>query len=709
MSKRTYQRRISDKPYKGSDSYQQEDSDLFFGRDREAKELKARILSSRFTLLHAPSGAGKTSLLNARLIPDLEQHGWIPVRALPQNSPSRALRVAALLNIIPSPRVEAVAVKQLLDHSKELGGRATIEDVLSFYDDNIHGLAIRDLRRRQWLAPIEGKLPVWSPRGPEMSWVNTHFSRLLRASIDINMFSQRIAALQSDMPEQSSLSISSSLPLSELYDLLNTPELHQAYVTLIGELDVPVPGLRGFFEHLYSEWGQRFGTFKLVLILDQFEELFTRFVDLDHIAIATASSRKNMPDWRLRKAFFEEIKDLYCHGALLQIKEGVDSANNDQVHSSQLPIRYVISMRDEYIAKLDDIRHFVKDLDEAAYHITYIDKDVARSIIDQPAKMFGYNYSNDCILEILNKLVTEGSMIEPAHIQIVCEKLWQTYGEKLSKQAEASIPEKNLPEIDIDSFMKVGGADGILASYFTEFLDRYSPEEQVEILEILEPLITTTGTRNIVEQSELISAPLHYKHVRKKLLNELQDYRIVRIEGRLGAYFAEITHEFLIPSVLDAIEKHIIRNRYNRYLRGAIRDIYRLIQFDFRSSINSSLHLDEYKTLHKHRANLNWSEKTSEVMFRNMVINGMPKDVIFEWATRYNKLSQPFEVSDLLSTLPKRKKYDLKFDLSELKLLRQEGVKNKLKTDDVEFVLRSILTYANDRDKEEISYWLTGV
>ncbi len=75
------------KPYKGPQSYGIQDASLFFGRDREAEQLLSKILSSRFTLLHAQSGAGKTSLLNARIIPQLEQRGWIPVRILPQNDP----------------------------------------------------------------------------------------------------------------------------------------------------------------------------------------------------------------------------------------------------------------------------------------------------------------------------------------------------------------------------------------------------------------------------------------------------------------------------------------------------------------------------------------------------------------------------------------------------------------------------------------------
>ena len=63
-------------PFPGLEYFRTEDAELFFGRENETARLVARILSSAFTLLHAPSGAGKTSLLNASAIPDLEARGW---------------------------------------------------------------------------------------------------------------------------------------------------------------------------------------------------------------------------------------------------------------------------------------------------------------------------------------------------------------------------------------------------------------------------------------------------------------------------------------------------------------------------------------------------------------------------------------------------------------------------------------------------------
>jgi WD40 repeat protein len=59
-------------PYVGPRPFEREHAPLFFGRDREANELISLIISHTEVLLYAQSGAGKSSLVNARLIPLLE-------------------------------------------------------------------------------------------------------------------------------------------------------------------------------------------------------------------------------------------------------------------------------------------------------------------------------------------------------------------------------------------------------------------------------------------------------------------------------------------------------------------------------------------------------------------------------------------------------------------------------------------------------------
>ena len=56
-------------PYVGPRPFETEDQGRFFGRDREASDLLSLVVAHRAVLLYAQSGAGKTSLVNARVVP----------------------------------------------------------------------------------------------------------------------------------------------------------------------------------------------------------------------------------------------------------------------------------------------------------------------------------------------------------------------------------------------------------------------------------------------------------------------------------------------------------------------------------------------------------------------------------------------------------------------------------------------------------------
>jgi len=52
-------------PYIGLKPYTEAERDRFFGRERDAQLLINKLFSHPLTLLYAPSGVGKTSLLRA--------------------------------------------------------------------------------------------------------------------------------------------------------------------------------------------------------------------------------------------------------------------------------------------------------------------------------------------------------------------------------------------------------------------------------------------------------------------------------------------------------------------------------------------------------------------------------------------------------------------------------------------------------------------
>lgn len=114
-------------PYKGLESYSEADSDYFFARDSFRDLIAANLMASRLTVLYGPSGVGKSSLLQAGVMPLLRQtsEGAFSYLAVEdaivvycgswRNDPLVELG-RALLHAVPTP----VAVSDLLAENPAL-------------------------------------------------------------------------------------------------------------------------------------------------------------------------------------------------------------------------------------------------------------------------------------------------------------------------------------------------------------------------------------------------------------------------------------------------------------------------------------------------------------------------------------------------------------------------------------------------------------
>jgi len=92
--------RSVDRPYPGARPFSVTESDRFFGRAAEAVHLAELWRSNRLTIIHGPAGSGKTSFLQAGVLPLVEggrayvlppgriSHGsTFPLAALPEHNP----------------------------------------------------------------------------------------------------------------------------------------------------------------------------------------------------------------------------------------------------------------------------------------------------------------------------------------------------------------------------------------------------------------------------------------------------------------------------------------------------------------------------------------------------------------------------------------------------------------------------------------------
>ncbi len=114
---------MQNNPYVGPRPYERRHSKNFYGRNREARDLLSLIMAERLVLFYAPSGAGKSSLLNAKVIPDLEAENFqvLPVARVGSSLPPGILPDEVdnvfILSTLLSLAGGNVAPKRLLNHT----------------------------------------------------------------------------------------------------------------------------------------------------------------------------------------------------------------------------------------------------------------------------------------------------------------------------------------------------------------------------------------------------------------------------------------------------------------------------------------------------------------------------------------------------------------------------------------------------------------
>lgn len=79
-------------PYVGPRSFRT--GEKMYGRERETLELLDLVIAERIVLLYSPSGAGKTSLIQAALVPKLQEEGF---------NVTRPIRVSSEPPVLPPP------------------------------------------------------------------------------------------------------------------------------------------------------------------------------------------------------------------------------------------------------------------------------------------------------------------------------------------------------------------------------------------------------------------------------------------------------------------------------------------------------------------------------------------------------------------------------------------------------------------------------
>jgi ankyrin repeat protein/WD40 repeat protein/TPR repeat protein len=284
---------------------------------------------------------------------------------------------------------------------------------------------------------------------------------------------------------------------------------------------------------------------KPVLIIDQFEELFT------------------LHGPEAREAMIKQLASL-LRGPAPPVPEGAMTPELDALTETMPAVKVVLSMREDFLANLEELSRALPNILTTRYRLGPLGREQARQAIDEPATVADetlstpqFAFEPGVVEKVLDFLASrsssiDGGEIEPFQIQVVCQHV-----EELVRSRAAKSPGQ---KISI-SFNDLGGEEGLRRTIL-EFYERQLnalPRRLRRRVERLceQGLASREGRRLSQEQNEI----QRRFRIDETLLGLLVQSRLLRSEPRLGGHHYELSHDTLLFPVLRARDSHARRRR----------------------------------------------------------------------------------------------------------------------------------------------------
>jgi len=202
------------------------------------------------------------------------------------------------------------------------------------------------------------------------------------------------------------------------------------------------------------------------------------------------------------------------------------------------PIRFVFVLREDVLAEMNQFKQTLPEIFHHEYRLKRLDRTQASLAITGPALAVGCTYEPKLVEMLLDDL-SEQDGVDPPHLQIVCDTLYDARDEKGT--------------IATYAYERFGGASHILAEYLTRVLRRFTSSDLTAVQNILLGLISADGQRLVLRTAELESrltrSPVQSTTPPGNLIEELVAARVVRRRSQDGESWLELAHECLIPEV----------------------------------------------------------------------------------------------------------------------------------------------------------------
>jgi hypothetical protein len=285
-----------------------------------------------------------------------------------------------------------------------------------------------------------------------------------------------------------------------------------------------------------TEFWQRDRLLTPVLVLDQFEELFT---------LHTSETRA---------AFLRELG--YLVRGVRPERSDAEATLDASLSDAPPEMRIVISLREDYLGSLEEAADNIPQILDHRFRLTPLSVDAAVTALEGPARVQDpalgtqpFAYRPDTVRSILTYLTQRtgsnaaraANTVEPFHLQLICQRVESLVAERQRKGSGT---------VEI-SLADLGGERGLastLRDFYRNVIATIDPRGTRKKARRLceQYLISPEGRRLSLEQGEI----RRILRLEPATLRQLVDRRLLRSDQRADNWYYELSHDSLVAPIL---------------------------------------------------------------------------------------------------------------------------------------------------------------
>jgi hypothetical protein len=305
-------------------------------------------------------------------------------------------------------------------------------------------------------------------------------------------------------------------------------------------------------EHYIRNNGER----GLLLVIDQFEELFTY-----------PPESVNAFQEQLAEALFKTVPQRYWDILQAQYAEGKRLLNPDELTllQNKPALKIVLSIRSDRLHLLNRMDAQLPTILKNLYELDALTDAAARQAIQEPAAMLQMDvfdtppflYAEATLEYILDFLTHEKNTVSEADDAALAvplqQKIEATQLQIICNAVEKKVKARNLQMVQVAD---VGNLEVIIEQYYEHQIESLDPSEQLPARRLIEEgLVFEEEERRLsIYEGQIFKT---YK-ILPDTLRRLVDSHLLRAEPSLsGGYTYELSHDTLVAPVLKAKNKRL--------------------------------------------------------------------------------------------------------------------------------------------------------